>query len=146
MMNTPEELSKRLLEVLPPIVQKLRAEARVAVKGKITMPQFRILANIKQGFMTVSAIAENQMVAQPTASKMIDGLVNRGFIKRVASKDDRRKIHLELSKKGMTTFLECRGQVQKQMSNNMKTLTSDEREKLATALNYFESILVAKTT
>lgn len=143
-MNSPIALSKRLLEVLPPIVQNLRSDARIAVKGQLTLPQFRILGALNRGLQTVGAIAEEQGVAQPTASKMVDGLVKRGLIKRVSSPNDRRQIHLELSKKGISTFQQGKQAVQMRMSLRLKKLSASEREILAQALNNIDELVNEK--
>lgn len=48
----------------------------------------------------VSSIARRLQIAQPTASRMVDSLVEKGLVKRERSQADRRKVKLELTKKG----------------------------------------------
>ncbi|MDB5037545.1 MAG: MarR family protein [Bacteriovoracaceae bacterium] len=143
-MNSPLTIAKRLLEVIPPIVQKIRSEARLAVKGKITLPQFRILSNISQGIKTVGGIAEVHGVAQPTMSKMVDGLVKRGMIKRIADKDDRRQINLALSKKGADLYRQSLKSIQLQLSKALSELNLTERNSLAKTLDQLSLILPRK--
>ncbi|MBN8554129.1 MAG: MarR family transcriptional regulator [Deltaproteobacteria bacterium] len=142
--NSPLSLSKKLLEILPPIVHKLRTIARTSVKGKVTLAQFRILAQINSGVKTVGEMAELQAVAQPTMSKMVDGLVRRGLVKRNFAVQDRRQIHLVLTKKGLSTYQHGRGAVEVYLSQEMRTLSEKERASLAEALIQIENVLVKR--
>src|SRR5437867_1708747 len=117
-MNSPTAISKRLLTILPPIVHKIRAQARIAAKGRLTMPQFRILAYIDRGLCNVGSLAEEAAVAQPTMSKMVDGLVNRGLIRRIADKTDRRSIKLALTKKGALALSASKRALESHMSKD----------------------------
>ncbi|MFW6111853.1 MAG: MarR family winged helix-turn-helix transcriptional regulator [Candidatus Bipolaricaulota bacterium] len=48
----------------------------------------------------VSSISKRLQIAQPTASRMVDSLVEKGLVKRERSQADRRKVKLELTEKG----------------------------------------------
>lgn len=140
--GTPLDLAQQLISVLPPIMQQLRAQARVAIKGKLTLPQFRILANIRTGINTVGGIADNIGVTQPTMSKMVDGLVLKGLIKRETHISDRRQINLTLTKKGDTLFLQSRQLVQMSLSQKFKSIPIEHRSELTAALNLIQTVLL----
>lgn len=133
-MTNPLNVSIRLLEVLPIIVHHIRRQAREAVKGRITLPQFRTLAQIGRGISTVNELAEIQSVAQPTMSKMVDGLAKRGLVKRKASVLDRRQIHLELTGKGRSNLNQGMKALQHQLSREISTLSKDELKQLSIAI------------
>ncbi|MBS3814284.1 MarR family transcriptional regulator [Candidatus Bipolaricaulota bacterium] len=48
----------------------------------------------------MSSISKRLQIAQPTASRMVDSLVEKGLVKRERSQADRRKVKLELTEKG----------------------------------------------
>jgi DNA-binding MarR family transcriptional regulator len=133
-MPSPKTLSKELLEVLPPIVHHIRAQARIAIRGKLTLTQFRILSQIDQGLNTVGRLAETQGVAQPTMSKMTDGLARKGFLRRTINREDRRQSDLELTAKGKLALSGGRRSLQQHLARDLNRLAPNERSQLCTAL------------
>lgn len=56
-----------------------------------------VLAAREHGEVTVSQLAELSGVSPPSASAMVDRLVEKGFLEREQSKEDRRKVIIRLS-------------------------------------------------
>ncbi len=139
-MKSNTDLGKRLLEVIPPLMHQIRIEVRASAKKELTIPQFRILAHIQLGVKHVSQIAELHGVSQPSMSKMVEGLVKRGLIKRAPHSSDRRQIVLELTGKGKALYEKVKIAAQKNLNVNLINLSTNERTKLSQALD-----LIAKT-
>ena len=70
----------------------------------------------------------------PTLSRAVDSLVQRGYVKRTEDTEDRRIKRLRLTAKGRKTIdrlIEIRAA---ELEAGLETLTDDEREQLARAL------------
>jgi DNA-binding MarR family transcriptional regulator len=67
---------------------------------QITLPQFRILDMIRNYSKKPSEIAKMLNVSPPAITMFLEKLEEKGLIKRNFSKEDRRRVVLELTKKG----------------------------------------------
>jgi len=69
---------------------------------ELTATQFSTLAAIHDlGEMTLKEIAEATHVSPPSASNMVDKLVEAGVLNREHSKIDRREVHVTISPSGL---------------------------------------------
>src|SRR5438132_12621366 len=68
--------------------------------GDLSLPQFRVLALVDEGAERASQLAERLAVAKPTITAVVDGLVERGYVKRSADCDDRRATKITLTAPG----------------------------------------------
>jgi DNA-binding MarR family transcriptional regulator len=66
----------------------------------LTLPQFRVLALVEEGGERASQLADRLAVAKPTITAVVDGLVERGYLKRTADSDDRRATKITLTAAG----------------------------------------------
>jgi DNA-binding MarR family transcriptional regulator len=78
-----------------------RAIAEIEREG-LSLPQYHLLAALGEGSggMPVGALAEAAGVAQPTATRMLDGLEREGVVVRRPSDADRRSVTVELTSRG----------------------------------------------
>ncbi len=60
----------------------------------------------------LSELALRQAVSLPTMSNSISVLVERGWVKRVPSPDDRRRVVLELTSEGRVVLCQMQGQAE----------------------------------
>jgi long-chain acyl-CoA synthetase len=68
--------------------------------GGLSLPQFRVLALVEDGGERASQLADGLAVAKPTITAAVDGLVERGYLKRTADCDDRRATKITLTAAG----------------------------------------------
>jgi DNA-binding MarR family transcriptional regulator len=68
--------------------------------GELSLPQYRVLALVDEGGERASHLAERLAVAKPTVTAVVDGLVDRGYLKRTADCDDRRATRISLTAAG----------------------------------------------
>lgn len=122
-------------------MRRIRSNLRIAASDELTVPQFRILAHIRGGLRHVGEIADLTDVSQPAMSKMVDGLVSRGLIRREPDRQDRRLIALRLTPKGSTLFRHVQKTAQKRLGEQLQSLNSSEKRSLIRALNLIESVL-----
>ncbi len=96
-----EESARKLLEVVPIIMQDIRSEMRSRRALDLTVPQFRVLAfvNRNEG-SSLWEVAHHMGLTSPTASRLVDGLIERGLMARVINPDDRRRVKLAVTDRG----------------------------------------------
>lgn len=58
----------------------------------ITLPQYRLLAFLDEGERAASALADWLEVSRPSITALVDGVVQRGWVERRESPDDRRRV------------------------------------------------------
>jgi DNA-binding MarR family transcriptional regulator len=68
--------------------------------GDLSLPQFRVLALVDEGGERASQLADRLAVAKPTITAVVDGLVERGYLKRTADCDDRRATKITVTAAG----------------------------------------------
>ncbi len=71
------QFSELYTDIVPGAMRLLRQEMRLEASGVLTVPQFRILANINRGLDSINAISKLHGVSQPAMSRMVEGLVER---------------------------------------------------------------------
>ena len=96
------ELIDDILKVRTSIFQAVSAATAPAWMGlELTMSQMKGLRTLAyHGPVTVSQVADALKIGLPTASQLVDRLVQAGLAERDADPDDRRRILVHLSKRG----------------------------------------------
>lgn len=135
---SPKEVAKRILEVVPMSMARIRTEMRAASPPDLSIPQYRILGSIFRGQNLAGEIARHQGVSQPAMSKMIDSLVEKGLIKREHQGKDRRQIPLALTLLGEELFLKIRRTAQQELSQRTADLSARDRKELLQGLAVLE--------
>ena len=143
-MSTNLELAEELLEVLPPSMRRIREEMRAGAHENITVPQWRILGAIYRGRNETSELAKHIGVSQPAISRMVDGLVDRGLVKRVPHRDDRRHIVLSLSRAGEALYKKARESTQKKIGNKIAHLSNAEKTQMRQGLKILRLLLLGQ--
>ncbi len=67
--------------------------------GDLSLPQFRLLAMVERG-QRASFLANKLTIAKPTVTALVDGLVERGYVSRSQSADDKRATEIALTPAG----------------------------------------------
>ncbi|MBC7538916.1 MAG: MarR family transcriptional regulator [Bacteriovorax sp.] len=142
-MSEPNEIAKKLLEIIPPSMNWIRTEMRSTMNEELTVPQFRILASIFRGNNVACDIAKTQGTSQAAMSKMIDGLVAKGFVKREANVDDRRHFHLMLTSIGDAYFKKTRKHAQANLKEQISCLDERDRDDLTRGLIALEKLFLS---
>ena len=88
-------------------------------------------------------IAKTQGTSQAAMSKMIDGLVAKGFVKREANIDDRRHFHLNLTSIGDAFFKKTRKHAQANLKEQISCLDEQDRDDLTRGLIALEKLFLS---
>ena len=69
----------------------------------LTMPQFNILRILRgaKSQINVNTVKERMIEKSPNTTRLMDKLIDKELIKRNKSKDDKRLVHIEITKKGL---------------------------------------------
>jgi DNA-binding MarR family transcriptional regulator len=111
--------------------RRARGRANQASGQDLSLAQFHLLEPLLDGPHPMGQLAIAAGVASPTASRMLDGLVERGYVERTMSPDDRRVVLVSLTPGGRRVALARRRRV------------SEARARIAAAIDPSEQPLAA---
>jgi DNA-binding MarR family transcriptional regulator len=125
-----------------------------AVKGRIAQnmelpedmremgeSQIRVLQTLMLGRHRTSDLARQFHVTNPTISRIVDSLVDRGYVKRNYDPDDRRCIYLELTGQGQEAGEQVRGHFFEAVMEFLRPLSEEQLEDIVRAFKHLESLV-----
>jgi DNA-binding MarR family transcriptional regulator len=139
-MQNEAKIAKRLLEIIPLSMARVRAEMRSCIPGDLSVPHFRILGSIIRGRTLINEIAQHHGVSQPSMSRSVETLVRRGLIERSHDAADRRQFPLRLTKMGIALFNKIKTAAENRLSKKVSMLDSKSRKALLQGLNELEGL------
>ncbi len=140
MAATANQVARAILETMPLLMRSVRADISQHVGGAITVPQLRVLRHLRQGDWCLSDLAAHQRVSLATMSKMISGLVDRGFVVRSYEYQDRRFIKLRLTPNGKRFFDDAYSFSLKRLAERVAVLSSAERDGILACLSRLQPL------
>lgn len=106
----------------------------------ITTSQFHTLRRIMNGRTSVSELADCLHVSQPNVSRAVDELVQKGYVTRERTAEDRRRLELSLTPAAETLFQNIHQELDNLLEKNFDTLSDDEIEKLYEAIEILKKV------
>jgi len=135
------DCAREVLDVVPAVLRPIRQQMRSHRAEGLSIPQFRSLCFVERyDGASLSMVADHLDLSLPTVSRMISGLVQRGYMQRKSSEDDRRHVSLSLRPRGQSVMREARTATQKFLSQKFETLPLDQREALITAMQALREV------
>lgn len=89
------------------VIARLARGFEKALGSEMTLGQFRLLAFLDEGEHAASALADWLEVSRPSITNLVDGVVQRGWVERRESPDDRRRVLHQLTDAGRTRLAEA---------------------------------------
>jgi DNA-binding MarR family transcriptional regulator len=133
-------VAQEIVKVIPLVMRTIAAEQHRS--SYLMWPaHFRLLTMLANHSCNLSELALRQAVSLPTMSNSITVLVERGWVKRVPSPDDRRQVMLELTPDGRAVLAEIKGQAEARVAESLDKLSSDDLKSLAVGLAILEQTL-----
>lgn len=115
-----------LLELTPLQMRALREDAREC-RGSLTIPQFRLLVNLGHGPLNNKSLASLLGVSIPAASRMAEGLMKAGYIRKSApAEGDKREVVLSLTEKGRRKVQETKRHVHSRLETKLAQMPEEE--------------------
>jgi len=139
--TTAADCARELLDVVPAVMRPLRQQMRSHRAAGLSVPQFRALCFVERyDGASLSAVADHLDLSLPTVSRMVNGLVERGYMQRRSSEDDRRHVSLSLRARGQAVMREARSATQSFLMQKLRHLTADQRQALVRAMDALREV------
>jgi DNA-binding MarR family transcriptional regulator len=141
--ETARDCAREVLDTVPPVIWFIRREMRVFRKG-LSLPQFRTLSLVhRQPSASLSAVAEHLGSSLPTASRMVQGLVQQGLLKRDGCPGDRRQLSLALTERGELVLQTAWAGTQGRLAEQFEKLSPADRQVVTEAMAVLNEIFGA---
>jgi DNA-binding MarR family transcriptional regulator len=128
-------VANSLLNVVLQFMRVIKADFAAGADGSSVSPsQYRILRRLQDGEATVSELAHWNAVTLPTATKILDVLVERGWVERWRSRADRRLVHVGLTPRGREVQSELEERAAQSIARVLEGIDSSATESVADAV------------
>jgi DNA-binding MarR family transcriptional regulator len=133
----------RFWETVPPLWTMVRSHIRATATANfdITVEQFHVLRYVRRGPGSMSQLATAKNISRPAISQAVEVLVKKGLLTRVQSTQDRRYVELALTEAGNNLLDTVFKETRKWMKERMHTLTADELQTIAEAMEILKKML-----
>ncbi len=119
-------IAQRLLRVATLIVRDMHHFLRqYPMHTRVTLPQLRVLHLAQVQEPTLSDVASALRVTRPTATRLVDSLVERGWLERMPDPNDRRRIRLKTTAAGLAVQREIEAALYQYLSSRLASLDVD---------------------
>jgi DNA-binding MarR family transcriptional regulator len=138
--------AEELLETVPLVMRVIRTYMRGHRSG-LTVPQFRTLCytdSTPEG--SLSDTADFIGLSLPAMSRLVDGLVDKGLMKRRASDNDRRHLRLSLTPAGQTALRGARAQAQAKLAEVVTQLDTTQHSALIDTMRMVRELFANEVT
>lgn len=154
--QTLNEIAQRYSELDPSALKTCAALLRTGsdlltafetILGRHGLSQGRFLTLIvlnrtPHKAVSPSTIAEKVGVKRATMTGLLDGLEQKGLVKRFAHQEDRRKVSIQLTVTGQKILDEMLPDYYSRIAKLMKNMTENERQNLTSLLGKIDQSLI----
>jgi len=144
-MSRPAEVkaaARTILKVMPRVMRTIGSAHQWS--GLAASPvHFRLLGILAHHPCNLSELAVQQAVSLPTMSNSISVLVERGWVNRVPSQDDRRQVLLELTPDGRAMLSKMKSEAEARIVELLDDLSPKDLKDLSAGLAILERALAA---
>ena len=119
---------------------------RALAEVGLSLPQYRVLANLAEGPSAASALAELLIVSRPSVTALADGLVERGLIERRPEPGDRRSVIHVLTPAGRELVTGADAAIDGRLAGLLRGLAEPERRRAVAGLRVWHKALEAART
>jgi DNA-binding MarR family transcriptional regulator len=113
----------------------------------MSVAQYRALCALERNpTASVSTLAELLGATQPTVSRLISGLVSRGYVTRKTCSDDRRQCTLGLTAKGHQRVDRARQANQEALSEEIAHLDPQAQQKIIDVMKTLQEVFTPRSS
>ena len=102
--SAQQELTDALYDFFKAARRARRRAARDPSPDGLSLAQYHLLEPLASGPRTNRELAEQAGISAPTATRMVAGLLHRGFVTRIDDPIDRRAVVISLTEDGRTAL------------------------------------------
>ncbi len=137
-----QQCAATLMDTFHFMMRTIGAEMRKRPPEVLSFHQFRVLKAIQEHKgASLSQVAERLGDSLSAASKLVDSLVEQGFVARSTAEDDRRKLALEVTDAGREAMNVVHRQALSLLSEKLASLSLSECAMLDLAMDILRSKL-----
>lgn len=134
-LSNGDDAATLLMDIVPLLMNFIRAEMRRRSIPGLSIPQFRTLIFLyRHEDASLTHLAEHIGLKLPSTSKIVDALVERKLVIRRISRKDRRCIKLRLSSNGLSEMLRARRSTLEQLTKTISRFTQEQQTRVVGAL------------
>jgi DNA-binding MarR family transcriptional regulator len=124
---TSEQCAREVMETVPLVMRRIRAEMRSRRAPSLSVPQFRALAFLsREPGAALASVAEHLGISRSTASALVDRLVRRELVSRVENPLERRSVVLTLTEAGARQLQQARAATWADLATALDSLSADD--------------------
>jgi len=140
-----QQLAQQILEIFPLVMRSVFADMR-RIDWKVDMSHFHLLGMLEHRSFTLSELAEMRSVSLPTISNSIHVLELRGWVERIRSKEDRRKVAVKLTEAGQEMLNNIRQHSVKRVAEVIDNVPQVDQAKISEGLIILREAFLANVS
>jgi DNA-binding MarR family transcriptional regulator len=137
------EVSAELVQLIPLLMRKMHSSMRCHNENMVSA-HYRLLTVLCKKPRTMSELAEMQAVSLATLSNTVAILVEKGWIRRVPSSEDRRIIRVEITELGKEKMVEIDVHLKTSLQKFLSVLSEDEMCQVGAGMGILHRLLSAE--
>jgi DNA-binding MarR family transcriptional regulator len=139
--SVADSVTLSLLDIVPRLNRWAEASVtRAAGDNRLSLRQLSALTMIESEKTTLGDVARRLMVTPAVVTGLIDRLEKRGYVRRINSTDDRRRVLLALTDEGRAAAESVSNQLQKEMASALDGFSAADLEQLDRSLTRLRPI------
>ncbi len=132
---SPEACARSVMESVPHVMRFMRGRMRRHRAAALSVPQFRAMAFVDcHPRACLYHLADHLGVTRPTASVIVERLVQRGLLSRGTNPRERRRIALTLTAEGARQLAQARRATRSEIAKVLAPLPGEALDRIAEGL------------
>jgi MarR family transcriptional regulator, 2-MHQ and catechol-resistance regulon repressor len=115
----------------------MEGQTKILKPYQFTQPQYNVLRILRGSYptpLTINSIIDRMLDRMSNVSRLVDKLVEKGYVDRTQSTDDRRAVDIVIMKKGLDILAEI-DKKQEKWEANFTTISEDEAKQINNLLD-----------
>jgi DNA-binding MarR family transcriptional regulator len=145
-MNITEQFLQQTIIFSLLVVEKVNKQLEKTYKNDLTFSEFYTLLTVSyNGDMTMTAFADNLGIQKQQATRVINTLVQKGYIQRVYDEADRRVVLIRLTPEARAYLKEYTSKTIEKIRESLADFTESEFQELQAAMETMNRMLAKMT-
>jgi DNA-binding MarR family transcriptional regulator len=136
-----EQIARELLMIIPRLNRIIARDLRTEFGDDTTIVRIRVLGELAEAPLTLSALARKREVSLQAASEHVQDLVARGWVKRTPDPNDRRQSLLSLTDDGLRQLEQVREHITRQFTPFIDRFAAEEADDMHRGLMALRRVL-----
>jgi DNA-binding MarR family transcriptional regulator len=130
-----DECARAVMDTVPAVMRRIRERMRHHDPASLSIPQFRVLGFLDRNpGACLSELSSHLGVARPTASIIVDRLVQRRLVTRSDDPRERRRLALGLTPDGLQLLQQARSATRAWIATLLRSLPEERLQQMAAGL------------